>query len=75
MPASLQPHPFAPLKPLTILLLCAMASSIAGCAVRTAAIPPAPVAAGSAQSVDEEAEPLTAGIKPLTVEQEEGIAQ
>lgn len=62
---------------LSRLALVAVVASVglveAGCA-RQAPVPAADVPQGDA-SVDEKPEPLTPGVKPLTVEQEEMIAQ
>ncbi len=55
------------------MLLTAMA--VGGCAARSTAVPTASVPEGGASTGDERPEPPTPGVKPLTVEQEEMIAQ
>lgn len=51
------------------------ASAVTGCAARTAAVPTASVPMGDISSDEDRPEPPTPGVKPLTVEQEEMIAQ
>ncbi|GAA4127691.1 hypothetical protein ACFFTN_03655 [Aminobacter aganoensis] len=59
------------MKPLAVLLALAI---LPACAAR-APVPPAPVAAPRPVVEQPAVEPLPAGVKPLTVEQDEQISQ
>ena len=61
------------LLPFRLILIAAVCAWLAACASRTtASIPQAEV---PAPTPEEKPEPLPAGIKPLTMEQEEMISQ
>lgn len=61
----------SPMRPFLLLALILCSAALAGCTTVQPRTPPA--AAPIAQGDDDQPEPPTPGIKPLTVEQEEQV--